>query len=165
MLVALSTMTVTSVMVVMLKKVMTYPVTCQFTGTWRIHLEELPQTAFVLSLFRISDSYYKYLHFLFFLFFIFLSYFFFIHGHPPHFKRYVLMWVFYWVSDNSISWICVKFLTVFLRFSCKISFPRMLCCEASIIKCGLITDHQSFCHILSQNSEPEISLLLLSASS
>ena len=106
MLVALSTMTVTSVMVVMLKKVMTYPVTCQFTGTWRIHLEELPQTAFVLSLFRISDFYYKYLHI---WFFIFLSYFFLIHGHPPHFKRYVLMWVFYWVSDNSISWICVKF--------------------------------------------------------
>ena len=65
-------------------------------------------------------------------------YFFWIHGHPAH-----TMWVFYWVSDNSRSWICVKISNVFLRYSCKNFFPRMLCCEASIIKSGFITDNQT----------------------
>ena len=54
MLVALATMAVTSVMVVMLKIAMTYLLTCQFTGTWPMQLQELPQTSFVVLLLRIS---------------------------------------------------------------------------------------------------------------
>ena len=54
MLVALATMAVTSVMVVMLKIAMTYLLTCQFTGTWPMQLQELPQTPLVLLLLRIS---------------------------------------------------------------------------------------------------------------
>ena len=43
-------------------------------------------------------------------------------------KKYAFMWVFYWVSDNSLSWICVKFSIVFLRYSCEIFFPGMTDC-------------------------------------
>ena len=35
-------------------------------------------------------------------------------------------WVFYWVSDNLIRWICVKISIVFLWFYCKIFSPRVL---------------------------------------
>ena len=111
MLVVLATMAVTSVMVVMLKIAMTYLVNCQFTGTWRMHLilqvQVLPPTTFVLLLLQISIFYWKYLYI---RFLIFLCYFFCIHGHPPH-----IMWLFYWISDNSISWICVKISIVLLR--------------------------------------------------
>ena len=47
MLVVLATMVVRSVMVVMLKVAMTYFATCQFTGTWWMHLQELQPTVLV----------------------------------------------------------------------------------------------------------------------
>ena len=50
-LVVLAMLVVTSVMVVMLKIAMTYLVTCKFTGTRQVNLQELP---FVLLLLRIS---------------------------------------------------------------------------------------------------------------
>ena len=124
-----------------------------------LQVQVLPPTTFVLLLLRISIFYWKYLYI---RFLIFLCYFFCIHGQWASSSHYVS--VLLNIRQLNKLDLC-QILTLFLRFSCKISFPRMLCCEASIIKCGLITDHQSFCHILSQNSEPEISLLLLSASS
>ena len=50
----LATMVAKSVMVVMLRTAMTYLETCQFTETWRMHLQELPPIPFVLFLLRIS---------------------------------------------------------------------------------------------------------------
>ena len=128
MLVVLATMVVRSVMVVMLKIAMTYLVTCQFTGTWRTVTNN-----------KLSCYCFGFLFFLqVFAHLVFRTYFFWIHGHPAH-----IMWVFYWVSDNSRSWICVKISNAFLRYSCKNFFPRMLCREASIIKSGFITDNQT----------------------
>ena len=46
MLVVLATMVVMSVMVVMLKVAMTYFATCQFTGTWWMHLQEGPPSGY-----------------------------------------------------------------------------------------------------------------------
>ena len=131
MLVVLARRLVTSVMVVMLKIAMTYLVTCQFTGTWRMHLQELPWTPFVLLLLRISGFTTS---ICVFNFFIFLSYIFWIHGHPPHIKKCAIMWVFYWVPDNSISWNCVKISIVSLRYSRKIFFPGMTDLQRNLAK-------------------------------
>ena len=54
MLVVLATMMVTSVMMVVLMIALTYLATCQFTETWRLHLQELWPTPFVLLFLRIS---------------------------------------------------------------------------------------------------------------
>ena len=35
-------------------------------------------------------------------------------------RNFCNMWVFYWVSDNSTSWICDRISSAFLSFSCKI---------------------------------------------
>ena len=61
-------------------------------------------------------------------FFIFLIHIFWIHGHPPHIRKCAIMWVFYRVPDNSISWNCVKISIVSLRYSRKIFFPGMTDC-------------------------------------
>ena len=67
----------------------------------------------------------------------------FVNSQSSSHLRVRLMWMFYWLFDNSINWIYVKISIVFLRFSCNIFFPRMLCCEASINKGGLGSDNQS----------------------
>ena len=109
----LATMVVKWAMVVMLKTAMTYLATCQFTETWRMHLQELPPIPFVLFLLRISVftasicmfdfSYFSAISFID----LWASF-----WHWNYCNR----WVFYWVSDNSTSWIS----SAFLSFSCKI---------------------------------------------
>ena len=108
-----ATVVVKSAMVVMLKTAVTYFVTCQFTETRRMHLQELPPMPFVLLLLRISVFHSKYLH-------VRSSYFSaisFIDLWASFWHwNYCNRWVFYWVSDNSTSWIS----SAFLSFSCKI---------------------------------------------
>ena len=113
----LATVVVKSAMLVMLKTAMTYLVTCQFTETWRMHLQELPPIPFVLFLLRISVftasicmfdfSYFSAISFID----LWASF-----WHWNYCNR----WVFYWVSDNSTSWICDRISSAFLSFSCKI---------------------------------------------
>ena len=71
---------VSDMMVEMLKIAMSYLVTWIFTGTWQVHLQELP---FLLLLLRISG-------FTTSICIFDCSYFFWIHGHPPH-----IMFFFY----------------------------------------------------------------------
>ena len=132
MLVVLATMVVTSAMVVMLRTLHKLPRNLQIH--WNVTNATTRTATNSICLVIVADfcvCLNKYLHI---QFFIFLSYFFWIHGHPPHIRNIA------WCEcptdyHNSTNWICAGISFVFLSFS-----PSMLCCEceASIIKSGLL---------------------------
>ena len=136
MIIVMATMVVTSVMVVVLKVAMTYLVTCKFTGTRQVNLQELP---FVLLLLRISglttsicifDCSY------------FLAISFGLMDILPTLEIAHDVSVPLTITIQQIGFVPeYHFSFVFLIFTYKIFFLSMLCCEceASIIKSGLLS--------------------------
>ena len=128
MLVVLAMMVVTSVMMVMLKTVMIYH-TCQSTETCRLHHHKLPWSrisVFISSSICIS---------IFFLYFSVISFGFL--GNGPRHITYIRNIACECATEH-LTTQHVRFVPEFHLYF-KV-FPIILCCEASIIKHGLISN-------------------------
>ena len=100
-------------------------------NTWRRNLQELPPTLHLyLSCYCCGFLFCKHS---ICIFGFNISQLFLLHSYPPQIidiSRAICEHVSIWLST---SWICVRISFVFPRFFYNIFFPRILCCEASII--------------------------------